>query len=40
MSAKTMQSIIEHTIILIGEEIDDLDLKKYIPQNIKIPYTQ
>lgn len=37
---KTMQSIIEHTIILIGEEIDDLDLKKYIPQNIKIPYTQ
>ena len=32
---KTMQSIIEYTIILIGEEIDDLDLKKYIPQNIK-----
>ncbi len=28
---KTMQSIIEHTIILIGEEINDLDLKKYIP---------
>lgn len=29
----TMQKIIEYTIILIGEEIDDLDLKKYIPQN-------
>ncbi len=30
---KTMQSIIEYTIILIGEEIGDLDLKKYIPLN-------
>ena len=29
----TMQKIIEYTIILIGEEIDDLALKKYIPQN-------
>lgn len=32
---KTMQSIIEYTIILIGEEIDDAGLKKYMPQNIK-----
>ncbi|MDA8053894.1 MAG: hypothetical protein M0012_07090 [Deltaproteobacteria bacterium] len=31
---KAMQAIIEYTIILIGEEIDDLDLKKYMPQDI------
>ena len=30
----TMQKIIEYTIILIGEEIGDESLKKYIPQNI------
>ena len=32
---KTMQTIIEYTIIIIGEELDDEDFKKYIPENMQ-----